>query len=140
MSISESSEKLQHPSIIDLSQDGRKRKRIAKCGNCGDVYYFKVQAPHFCISRRAAVNDNIEGAGSTTPERTETEKLNILLDIKPPITVCSVHDEIYAIWRRNNFPRRSRKSFVRQPIPRPDETPDSARSSSFSFSPYDNFF
>lgn len=136
MALCEITDKDSYISHIDLDYESFLKKKITKCGDCGDIYYSRVKLPHPCMMEKQ-LTIHLEGRSSVRQENIDQEVRNAIMSIGPPVSICLVHDEIYAIWAKNKYPRRQKGPVPQRSINGPKKE---NYSGNFSFSPYDNFF
>lgn len=130
-----------YQSKLDLDFGSFMSKEIDRCSDCGDIYYASSGArPHLCISRKMGRPASPKNEPADILENFEMDRLNVLLGIKPILEKTWFHNEIYSAWKKNNFrrhPRPQAADSVANSVLEDDRSP---AKSTFSFSPYDNYF
>lgn len=108
-------------SRLDLDADVFTAKKVCRCAHCGDVYYAGSHIPHFCMASRMP-----SGALDQPLPMPDAVRLSVLLNIRPVFESRPIQDDIYALWRRKNSPRRDHRAGVPPAFIAPQEALDCA--------------
>ncbi|KAI5148315.1 hypothetical protein ENBRE01_0248 [Enteropsectra breve] len=129
-------------SKLDLDYDIFISKTLMQCKRCGDIYYKKANIEHICMHNAHDAKKRRAGVPQEIQKKVPHKQKNSIEHPVLKVSKSFIHNEIVNIWRRHGmarhsvFPSITMKDYeVLQESAKKEEN-----SSTFSFSPYDNFF